>query len=385
MADRVALVACSAVTALAADLAGTMRALIEGRSGLAPIVAFDAGPFGSPVAAQVAPPEPPAAPEGSTRVDTPHGRLLEICARRVHDDAGFGEVEREALGFFTALPVVDSEPRALATAIASSRDATGALDLRTFFETGFRSIYPLWPLQTISNIALGQAAADLDVRGDNTVFSSGADAGVRAVAEAAGAIVRAELAAALVVGVGDHVSPGALARAKVRAVPGEVLGEGAGGLALESEASAARRGRVPVGFVGGFGFAFERSPYGPGPSSDAIVRAALAALAEAGRAAADVALLLVEGTSAEEAAARRELFGARGAAVAVVAPAMAIGHLRAGAAVVGAALAAAMLAVRTAPSSAHGRPRSLPPGGVALVLASGAAGAAAALVIEGVR
>lgn len=382
-ADRVAVVAASVVTALGADLPSTFRALVEGRGAIAPVRGFDASAFGEPVAAQL--PTPDAlADDGPTRVRTHHGRLLDLASRRAHDDAKLGTLARDAIGLFAALPVVDSEPAALAAAVVASRTATGALDLDAFFATGFRAIHPLWPLEMLNNVALGQTAADLDVRGDNTVVSSEADAGVRAVADAVGAIRRGELAAAIAVGVADQVCVGALARARLRAVPGETLGEGAGALALELESAARARGLAPFAFVTGAGFAFERSPVGPGPSSDAIGRAVLAALAEAGRATTEVALLLVEGTGVEEAAARRELFGARGASVAVVAPAMAIGHLRAGAAVVGAALASAMLATGAAPSTAHGRPRAVAKSGVAVVLASGSGGQAAALVVEGV-
>ena len=385
MAERVAIVAASVVTALGDDLVTTFRALMEGRGALAPIRGFEAAPFGDPVAAQLAARDASVVEDGPTRVETPHGRLLDVTARRAHDEASFGDLPRDAIGFFTALPVVDSEPAALAAAVAGSRAATGELDLAVFFDRGFRAIHPLWPLEMLNNVALGQAAADLDVRGDNSVFSPEADAGVRAIAEATGAIRRGELRASLAVGVGEHVSPGALARARVRAVPSEVLGEGAGALALESESSAATRGRTPTGFVGGTGFAFDRSPLGPGPSSAAIVRAVRNALSDAGRSTDDVALLVIEGIGAEEAAARRELFGQRATAIAVVAPAVAIGHLRAGAAVVGAALATAMLAIGRAPSSAHGRARALAPQGVAVVLASGSGGQAAALVLEGVR
>ena len=359
MTDRVAIVAASVVTALGADLPSTYRAFVEGRGAIAPVRGFDASAFGEPVAAQLSAPDA-AADEGPTRVRTPHGRLLDLASRRAHDDARFGTLARDAIGLFAALPVVDSEPAALAAAVVASRTATSALDLDAFFATGFRAIHPLWPLEMLNNVALGQTAADLDIRGDNTVVSSEADAGAS-----------------------DHVCLGALARARLRAVPGETLGEGAGALALELESSARARDVLPHAFVTGAGFAFERSTVGPGPSSDAIRRAVLAALAEAGRTTSDVALLLVEGTGVEEAAARRELFGARGASVAVVAPAMAIGHLRAGAAVVGAALACAILTTGTAPSTAHGRPRQVPRSGIAVILASGAGGQAAALVVEG--
>ena len=265
---------------------------MEGRRGAAPIRGFDASAPSATRSPHSCPPPTrgsrPRARRGSTRPTGAFSTSAPAAPTTTRTSASW-PATRSA--FFAALPVVDSAPAALAAAIAASRDAAGALDLGAFFASGFRAIHPLWPLEMLNNVSLGQIAADLDVRGDNSVFAAEADAGARALAEALGAIRRGEAAAALAVGVAEHVSPGALARAARRAVPGEVLGEGAGALALEGEAAAAARGRVPIGFLAGAGFAFDRSAFGPGPSSDAIVRAVHGALEDAGRTAADVALL----------------------------------------------------------------------------------------------
>ncbi len=380
---RAAIVGAHVVTALGDGLAETLSALLEGRSGIAPVAGFDASGTPDAVAAQLVAEPEGAAAEGPTRVETPHGALLERCARAAHAAGRGAELPREAIGAFVALGMVDSPPDAMDAAIAASAGDDGAFALDRFFGGGFRSIHPHWPLAMLNNVAAGQLAADLDLRGDNLVVTSEADAGVRAFAEALCALSIGAVRAALVAGIADHVGAAALLRAAERGTPGEVLGEGGGALLLEGERDARARGVPILGFVTGAASAFGPSEVGPGPSARAIERAARGALADAGVPVERVGLLFVEGTGVEEADARRALFGARRAAVAVVAPAMALGHLRAGAPAVHASLAAGMLRLGTAPSTAQGRPRRIEPGGVALVLASGSGGGAAALVVEG--
>lgn len=380
---RAAIVGAHVVTALCDGLAPTLAALLEGRSAVAPVSGFDASGTPDAVAAQLVLPTEAVADGGPTRVETPHGALLDRCARAAHAEGRGTEIAREAMGAYLALGMVDSPPDALDAAIAASAGDDGAFELDRFFDGAFRSIHPLWPLAMLNNVVAGQMAADLDVRGDNLVVTSEADAGVRAFAEALGALSLGAVRTALVAGVADHVSAAALLRAAERGTPSEVLGEGGGALLLEGESSALARGVAILGFVAGAASAFGPSEIGPGPSAQAIERAARGALADADVAVERVGLLFVEGTGVEEAEARRALFGARWAEVAVVAPAIALGHLRAGAPAVHAALAAGLLRLGAAPSTAHGRPRKLRAGSVALILASGSGGGAAALVVEG--
>lgn len=379
---RAAIVGAHVVTALGDGLAPTLSALLEGRTGIAPVTGFDASGTPDAVAARLVVPPEPAAADGPTRVETPHGAILDRCARAAHAEGRGADLPRDAVGAFVALGMVDSPPDAMDAALAASLGDDGAFSLGRFFGGGFRSIHPLWPLAMLNNVVAGQLAADLDLRGDNLVVTSEADAGVRAFAEALGALSIGAVRAALVAGVADHVSAAALLRAGRRGTPGEVLGEGGAALLLEGEADARARGIPILGLVTGAASTFGASDVGPGPNASALERAARDALAEAGVPIERVGLLFVEGTGVEEADARRALFGPRRAAIAVVAPAIALGHLRAGAPAVHAALAAGLLRLRTAPSTAHGRPRRIEPGSVALVLASGSGGGAAALVVE---
>ena len=377
-------VAADVVTALGDGIAATFTALREGRSGVARVEAFDPTPYGADAAAPLPAGAVPPPGEGPTRVETPHGARLDRVARAVHDAARAGDLPREALGLYVAVGVVDSPAQDVEPALAASRGADGHFDLGAFFAGGFRSIHPHWPLRMLGNVVVGQLAAELDVRGDNLVLAAEADAGVRAFAEAAEALAAGAVLAALVAGVSDTLGPAALLRASMRGTPGLVLGEGAGAFVLETDASVSARGARPLGRLAGSATAFGASDAGPGPAAETLEQVARAALDEAGRRADEVGLVVVEGQSAEEAAARRALFPGR-TDLAVVAPAVALGHLLAAAPAVGSAVALAALSTGEAPSTAGGRPRALARGRVALVLGSGHAGGAGALVWEGVR
>jgi 3-oxoacyl-(acyl-carrier-protein) synthase len=375
---RVAILAAECVTALGADLASTEEALLAGRRGVAAIEGFDATAFGSDAAARLGPLAPTTPADGPTRVVTPHGLLLERLAGTVHAAAGGSAFPRDLVGLYVALGMVDSDPEALRPALAASREGTGPFDLTRFFQGGFRAIHPLWPLAMLNNVAVGQLAADLDVEGDHVVLAAEADAGARALGSGADAVREGTTRLALVAGIGETLAPAALLRARLRGRAGFVLGEGGAALALGTPTEA-----VPaLGHVSGEAFTFERSPDGAGPSANAFERAAREALARAGARPEEIGVLFVEGDGVEEAQARRALFGRR-TDLAVVAPAMALGHLLAGAPVLAVALATRILAAGRAPSTALGRPRTVPHGTRALVLAGGSGGGAGALVVEG--
>jgi 3-oxoacyl-(acyl-carrier-protein) synthase len=174
--------------------------------------------------------------------------VLAACADRAHAQARGGEVPREDVGLYVATGMVDAALEDLAPAILASRDGAGRLDVARFFAAGFRAIHPLWPLAMLNNVAVGQVAADLDVRGDNLVFACEADAGVRAFQEALAALEEGAVRLALVGGVAEPVSPASLARRRLRG-QGAPPGEGGAVVALEHPDSARGRGVRVLGWV----------------------------------------------------------------------------------------------------------------------------------------
>jgi 3-oxoacyl-[acyl-carrier-protein] synthase II len=288
---RAAIVGCAATTALGADLDETWAALRAEKSAAQPWP--DSGGWGGrpPQVARMPDARSGLEDDPALRILGRHGEWLDLCARRAHAEARLGELPREEVGLFVALGMVDSPPEELASAVLASRGADGVFDLARFFEGGFRTVHPLWPLSMLANVAVGQVAIGLDLRGDNVVLGSEGDAGARAIGEAWQALSLGTVKAALAGGAAEPISEASLARYDLRGTLehptrtrlNEVLpGEGSAVLALEDPASARARAVPILGYVAGHGMAF-----GQAAGPDAMG----AALASAGLTHADVDLV----------------------------------------------------------------------------------------------
>lgn len=274
MPMRVAITAAAVRTALGDTAAEVSGAIAAGRSAVAPIRGFDASSFGDARAAQIwSEPETPE-DDPALRILGPHGRLLHAVALEAHAAASLGQLDRELVGLFVGMGMVDSPVEDLAAAAQAARDDTGAFSLKSFFAGAYRQIHPLWPLSMLNNVAVGQIAIDLDIRGDNLVVASDADAGVRALLEAAWSVSEGTSQAALAVGVSGRVSPAQLARRALRPGPSQgVPGEGGAALVLEREEDARARGASILGFLLGGATSFGRDT-GPTEAFRATLRMA---------------------------------------------------------------------------------------------------------------
>lgn len=191
--------------------------------------------------------EPPGEDDPALRVLGPHGRQLGAVLGAVHEAGAAATLDRDMLGLFVATDVVDPEPDDILPALRASRDKDGRFDLTRFFAGGFRSLHPLWPLAQLNNVAVGQVAIDLAVRGENAVFGSEADAGVRAVLEAAWSVEEGHSRAALVGATAPRAGPFSEARAYVEGwPPARPLGQGAAALLLGTSPAPRPRGTVSI-------------------------------------------------------------------------------------------------------------------------------------------
>ena len=77
-------------------------------------------------------------------------------------------------------------------AVRDSLTDTNELSLEKFGKKGYHSIFPLWVLRNLNNIALCQIAITHKIYGPNAVFSPFADAGAQAIGEAMRCIQRGE-------------------------------------------------------------------------------------------------------------------------------------------------------------------------------------------------
>jgi 3-oxoacyl-(acyl-carrier-protein) synthase len=238
------------------DLRGTWNASKTFEPALAPPRGFDASGFEGLRAAQIAPRSDDGEDDPAERILGQHGRVLDVCARNAHARARGTEIPRDEVGLYVATGMIDSAVEDLApAAIASRRSGEAGVDLARFFESGFRSIHPLWPLSMLNNVSVGQVATDLDVRGDNLVLGSEADAGVAAFVEAMAALEQGAIRLAIVGGVSERVCPASLARRRLAGVTAPP-GEGCGVLVLEHPASALKRRVEPLAWLGAAATAF---------------------------------------------------------------------------------------------------------------------------------
>ena len=374
MALRVALTAAACRTAHGDDLQAAWARVRTGDSALAPLEGFDAAAFGPVQGAQIW--QEPEGPEDdpTLRILGPHGRILEAVAGAVHAADGLGDLPPERVGLFVGMGMVDAPLHDLQAAALASREADGAFSLTRFFAGGYRHIHPLWPLSMLGNVAAGQISIDLDIRGDNLVLASDADAGLRALLEGARSVARGACDAAIVGAVSGRITPATLARRALQDRREVAPGEGGAAFALRGNAQA------PLAWLIGGATAFGPAGAGlAGPAADTFERVVRSALAEAGLAPGDLTLVFrhAEAPDAGQAADLRALDRLGIPPARVQESKSVYGHLGCGAPALDLALAVqALTEERLAPDGGRAGPRR------AVILAGGAEGGAGALVVE---
>jgi 3-oxoacyl-(acyl-carrier-protein) synthase len=289
MALRVALTAAALRTSGGEDPALLWKRLQEGESLLAPLEGFDASGFGALLGAQIWTDEESPEDDPTMRILGPHGALLESVARAVYEGDHLEQLAPERLGLFVGMGMVDSPVHDLRAAALAARDDTGAFSLERFFAGAYRNIHPLWPLSMLGNVAAGQVSIDLDIRGDNVVLASEADASLRALLEAARSIARGDCDGAIAGGVSGRITPARLAREALRGTGGAPLGEGGAAVALR------RQAETPLAWVLGGATTHGPREGASGASTDTWTRAVQGALAEAQLAAEDIDTVFLHG------------------------------------------------------------------------------------------
>jgi 3-oxoacyl-[acyl-carrier-protein] synthase-1 len=273
-------------------------------------------------------------------------------------------------------------------------------------------VNPMWLLRALPNNVLCHVGIKYNLKGSNACITNHSTSGMLAVIEAAAALRESEADRAVVIAhdapveaqmLAYYDSVGVVARETLRPFDagrdGSLLGEGAGGLVLETEASAAARGApVLAEFLGG-GAATEAEGLLPIREDGAGPAAAIeAALAAAGLRPADVGMIVAHAngtrnSDASEAAAIHSVFGDD--APPVTGFKWAFGHLIAASGMLDSVLSLEALRTGTLPGIATLRARDpllapipvsaqaqTPRSNVALVIARGFGGTNAALVLR---
>ncbi len=359
--------------------------LLNGKSGIHPIESFDAQGFDCTVAAQancLVPAEMGIHPRDSRIMDK-HSLMLMKCTQDAYNQANLDtqSIRSEEIGFFAGMGMVDYDVESLLPAILKSIDSTGNIDYDAFYSHGYEEIYPLWPLAMLNNISFCQVAINLDLKGENSVFSPVADSGAQAMIEGFNTILDKKARVVLAGGVSEKVSPLSLARAHISGIvniaddanealcrpfssnrKGTILGEGCGMVAMELRSSADDRGMPYSSKITGYGFAFEGNDDASGPSPHAISRSMENAIDRAGLQPSDIAVVIAHGDGTHhgdksEIKAINQVFSNCVHDVKVFSSKGALGHLLAGAPAIDIILASTILQSGIIPATLNTNPR----------------------------
>ena len=339
---RVVVTGMGAVTALGNDVPTTWAGLVEGRSGIAPIEAFDPARLPSRIAGEIKGFDPSGVLDrkDQRRIDR-YIQIALVAAREAMDQAGLpermagDEAERTGVLLGTGLGGVN----ALSENIGIS--ATRGPD----------RISPFFIAYGIPNVGAGQVAISFGMTGPNFSISSACATGGHSIGEAWEIIRRGDadmmLAGGTEAGITESMIGGFTA---MRALStrndeperasrpfdvgrdGFVIGEGAAVLVLEALEHALARGAQPLAELTGYGATADASHITlPAPGGIGAVRAARRALDKAGLAPDAIDHLNAHATSTPEGdkaelAAIRTIFGEHASNVSITANKSMLGH-----------------------------------------------------------
>jgi len=326
---RVAITGLGVVSALGGDAAATWAGLVDGRVGIGPLTLFDAADERTGTAAEIRDPGPAPALSRADRRRLSRGELFALrAALEAVGDAGLGPGDLAEAGLLVgggggallgaedyvatrlrARPghpsrVMGFFPGILTDRLAQILGCRGAVDT-------------LLTACSSSTIAIGLAAARVAAGAERIVVTGGAESLSRTTYGGFNAL--------------RLVDPEPC-RPFDRSRRGMSLGEGAAFLVLEDDAHARRRGARIYAEVAGLGMTADGGHMtAPDPLGDGILRAARAALRDAGIGAEAVDHVNAHGTATEqndrsEACALRALLGDRCDDVPVVSIKGMVGH-----------------------------------------------------------
>jgi 3-oxoacyl-[acyl-carrier-protein] synthase II len=356
--DQVVLTGLGAITPLGTDRESTWSGLVNGKSGVGPITAFDAGHLATRIAAEVRDFEPGTVLEGKRlRRTARFAQFAVAAAREAVADAGL-EFDDD-LGRRTGV-IVNAACAGFDTIEDATRRVVADRDTR---------LSPYFVASSLTNMPACEVAIDLGVHGPVTASALACASGIEALLAARRLILAGE-ADVVVCGGTDAVikpvifsgltsmgamstrndDPTAASRPFDADRDGFVFGEGAVIAVLESAEHARARGKTPYASVAGGALtedAFHVSA--PEPEGRYAAAAIEQALRRSGVSPAEVDYICAHGTSTKandrtETKAIRAVFGPAADDVAISSPKSMVGHLIGAAGALGALVCA--LAIR---------------------------------------
>jgi 3-oxoacyl-[acyl-carrier-protein] synthase II len=270
--QRVVVTGTGAVTSVGHSTSQLWQALIEGRSGIAPIEAYPVGDARPGYAGEVKnfSPEDAGLPRKRLKMMGRQAQLAYVAAHEAAQVANLASVlpDRTRLGIVLGVGMLNADVHELGRAFAAvestnnAADAGNDFDAAAFGRAAAGEMLPLWLLRHIPNLAAAYTAIALDLQGPSNTIVTGCAAGANAIGEAFRTIARGEADIMLAGGADARTCPLAMLRyrdlgwlatrgdlqpAEVSApfdvsASGFVSAEGAAFVVLESLAHAQRRG-----------------------------------------------------------------------------------------------------------------------------------------------
>ncbi|MGH2738944.1 MAG: beta-ketoacyl-ACP synthase II [Actinomycetota bacterium] len=338
---RVVVTGIGPVTPVGIGLDPFWGSLVNGRSGVGKVEAFDASEFSSRIAAEVHDfrPDEHMDPATVRRMDR-FAQFALAAARLAVDDAGLelDSISRDRVGVVVGTGI---------GGVAAHEEQN-----RIFLERGPSRVSPRLVAMMIPNMAAGQIAMHLGLTGPNDCTVTACAAGAHAIARAVDLIRERRADVCLAGGCEAAITPLTLAgfcaaralstrnddpegasRPFDRGRDGFVLGEGAVILVLEGLDSATARGARVYAEVAGYGLSADaHHETAPEPEGAGATAAMNGALADAGLRPEAVGYINAHGTSTQlgdiaETRAIKRVFGNRGSAPAVSSTKSVTGHL----------------------------------------------------------
>ena len=308
MTTKVYVTGVGMITPVGVDTKSTWKSLLQGKSGIAPIVAFDTEGFATTIAGESPDFDP------TTYVDRKQARRLDRFAQMA---VGATAQAMEQAG----LDLQDGSVDATRVGSVIGSGIGGILTLSeqwaVLHEKGPDRVNPFLVPMMLADMAPGQVSILYGAKGPNYCTVTACASGADSIGIAAAMIRKGEIDIALAGGTEAPICPIAvagfnacMALSKRNHDPegasrpfdaerdGFVMGEGAGVLVIESEESMLRRGATPLAELAGYGAssdAFHVTQ--PSPNGEGGARAMVNALAEAGMEPSDISYVNAHGTS----------------------------------------------------------------------------------------
>ncbi|MCC6695688.1 MAG: beta-ketoacyl-ACP synthase II [Candidatus Hydrogenedentes bacterium] len=289
MENKVVITGMGVVSPLGNDVESLWKSICAGQSGISPVTRFDPSELPTRIAGQVS----QEALEGQSSKDMRRRDLYTIYALIASNQAW-----RQS-----GLDIARENPERCGTVVGSGIGGIHTLEEghAAFLNGGYKKLSPLTIPKLLSNIAAGEVAIQLGLKGPNRAIITACATGAQCISEAASTIRLGQADVMVAGGSEASVTPFAMAGfCAMKAMSrrneepqrasrpfdmdrdGFVMGDGAGIVVLESEAHAKARGAAILGELAGFGETCDAHHItAPVPDGSGAIGAMRAALADA--------------------------------------------------------------------------------------------------------